>query len=85
MSAAIKKEIGCLTDGSLLQAEKEPDKNSRELNKIISQIRYFQKFRFYNKHDAKFVEMINKEMEVFNERFKELIEHDPPVIKGKKD
>ena len=69
----MKQDIDSLKNGTLLDAEEKYAENTRELNNVIAQIRYFQKTRFYNKHNEEFVAMINAEMENLDERFKELI------------
>lgn len=69
-----KQNIDCMENGTLLDMEEKYVQNTKELNNVIAQIRYFQKTRFYNKHNEEFVEMINKEMEKLDERFKELVE-----------
>ena len=69
----MKKDMDSLENGTLLNAEEKYTENTRELNNVIAQIRYFQKTRFYNKHNEEFVAMINVEMEKLDERFRELM------------
>ena len=49
------------------------DKTGLEIESIIRQIRYNQKFRFYNKHIPEVYEALTREIEKLDARFRELI------------
>jgi hypothetical protein len=49
------------------------DKTGQEIEAIIRQIRYNQKFRFYNKHIPEVYEALTREIEQLDARFRALI------------